>query len=228
MAPSNNDDGLNTGSDTVNDSYAGTIQEEIVHPLLAGDESSADTTHSAAIVGRPILRRLYASHFLSTFNSRVFEFGAVLFLAAVYPASLAPLSTYALVRNAAAIVLSRVVGAWIDAGDRLAVVRTSIVAGRAAVVASCAALLGLLSLVRGNEASPTGWGSTLLFVVLVGLACVEKLTSIMNLMAVERDWVVAMTEDDDLLRQSTWSSYRDLRADTDMRWEQMSTPRCVG
>ena len=188
-------------------------------PLLDGNEPSVDVTQPAAprsgrddstavVIGRPVLRRLYLSHLLSTLNSRVFEFGAVLFLAAAYPGSLAPLSIYALARNVAAVVLSRAVGWWIDVGDRLAVVRASIIAGRAAVVASCGALLALMLLLEGDDGKSGGgrdsavWGPDLLFAGLAVLACVEKLASIMNLLAVERDWVVVMTEDDDALRRS--------------------------
>jgi hypothetical protein len=69
---------------------------------------------------------LYCSHFLSTWNSRSFEFGAVLFLASIFPGTLLPLSIYALVRAAAAIVLSPAVGGYIDQGNRLRVIRTSI------------------------------------------------------------------------------------------------------
>ncbi|PNY26871.1 Solute carrier family 40 member 1, partial [Tolypocladium capitatum] len=80
--------------------------------------------------------QLYASHLLSTCNSRAFEFAAVLFLASLFPSTLRPLSVYALARGAAAILLAQPVGACIDACDRLAVVRASIVAGRAAVAGS--------------------------------------------------------------------------------------------
>lgn len=73
-----------------------------------------------------ISRRLYVSHFLSTWNSRAFEFGAVLFLASIFPATLLPSSVYALARAASAIVLSPAVGRYIDNGNRLQVVRFSI------------------------------------------------------------------------------------------------------
>jgi iron-regulated transporter 1 len=71
-------------------------------------------------------RALYTSHFLSTFNARIFEFGAVLFLADLFPGTLLPVSIYALVRAASAILLSHAVGHYVDTGDRLQVVRTSI------------------------------------------------------------------------------------------------------
>jgi solute carrier family 40 (iron-regulated transporter), member 1 len=73
-----------------------------------------------------ISRRLYISHFLSTWNTRVFEFGAVLYLASIFPNSLLPMSVYALIRGLSAVLFAPALGRFIDATDRLVVVRTSI------------------------------------------------------------------------------------------------------
>lgn len=73
-----------------------------------------------------IARRLYLSHFLSTWNSRVFEFGAVLYLATIYPGTLFPMSIYAFIRGFSAIVFASPTGRYVDAGHRLKVVRLSI------------------------------------------------------------------------------------------------------
>lgn len=73
-----------------------------------------------------ISRRLYLSHFLSTWNSRVFEFGAVLYLATIFPGTLLPMSVYALTRGLSAIFFASAVGHYIDVGNRLNVVRVSI------------------------------------------------------------------------------------------------------
>jgi iron-regulated transporter 1 len=74
----------------------------------------------------PLTRALYISHFLSTCNARIFEFGAVLFLAELFPGTLLPASVYALVRAASAILLSPGVGHYVDTGNRLQIVRVSI------------------------------------------------------------------------------------------------------
>ena len=71
-------------------------------------------------------RYLYLSHFLSTWNSRAFEFGAVLFVSTAFPGSLLPTSVYALARPLSAILFASVVGTYIDTHDRLHVVRLSI------------------------------------------------------------------------------------------------------
>lgn len=73
-----------------------------------------------------VRRLLYISHFLSTWNSRVFEFGAFLFLAKIYPQTLLPASVYALARNAAAAIASPWLGPYIDRANRLHAVRVSI------------------------------------------------------------------------------------------------------
>lgn len=73
-----------------------------------------------------VARRLYLSHFLSTWNTRVFEFGAVLYLATIFPGTLLPMSVYAFTRGLAAITFAPAVGQYIDGGDRLQVVRFSI------------------------------------------------------------------------------------------------------
>ncbi|KAI1329158.1 hypothetical protein F5Y16DRAFT_397625 [Xylariaceae sp. FL0255] len=58
------------------------------------------------VVSHASVWRLYTSHFLSTLNSRVFEFAATRFLASVLPDTLRLLFIYALVSNAAAILCS--------------------------------------------------------------------------------------------------------------------------
>lgn len=78
------------------------------------------------VIPTAITRRLYISHFLSTWNSRSFEFGAVLFFASIFPLTLLPLSIYALVRSGSAIIFAPMIGRAIDRRSRLPVVRFSI------------------------------------------------------------------------------------------------------
>ena len=58
-------------------------------------------------VSRRIKKRLYISHILSTWNSRVFEFGAVLYLATIFLDTLLLISVYALTRGVSAIFFYR-------------------------------------------------------------------------------------------------------------------------
>jgi len=100
------------------------LDENAVNPLVEGPHFHHPTipTSTAGIVRR----LLYTSHFLSTWNSRLFEFAAYLFLARLYPHTLLPASLYALIRAASAAIFSPWLGSYVDNGNRLKVVRLSI------------------------------------------------------------------------------------------------------
>lgn len=89
-------------------------------------EDAIDEDNETFHLSKSVTRRLYISHFLSTWNSRSFEFAAVLFLAAIFPGTLLFLSIYALVRSASAIAFAPLLGRTIDTKNRLQVVRFSI------------------------------------------------------------------------------------------------------
>ena len=95
-------------------------------PLLAPPPSGDRRNTARHRVPASIARRLYLSHFLSTWNSRIFEFGAVLYLATIFPGTLMPMSLYALVRGLSAVLFAPAIGLYIDTGNRLQVVRVSI------------------------------------------------------------------------------------------------------
>ena len=148
------------------------------------DTSTRQLLEGPAPMSQSITNRLYISHFLSTWNSRLFEFGAVLFLASIYPNTLLPMSVYAMIRSASAMMLSPAIGVLIDRRDRLDMVRASIVGQRLAVAASC----GILWILNRQSDMALNFRMGL-FILVVLLACVEKLSSILNLVSIERDWV---------------------------------------
>jgi iron-regulated transporter 1 len=131
-----------------------------------------------------ILFKLYTSHFLSVWNSRLFEFGAILFLAVITPGTLFYASTYALVRSLAAVFLASTVGQYIDRSNRLVSIRASIILQRAAVSLSCVLFAFLLW-----QGQPSRLIFIVLFSIVVVLACVEKVAFVANTVSVERDWV---------------------------------------
>lgn len=178
-------------------------QAMAAEPLMAAEAVDPDPppTQYRDTVPRSLEIRLYVSHFLSTWNSRLFEFAAVLFLASIFPDTLLPMSVYALVRSGAAIIFGQSIGSLIDRGNRLAVVRASIVGQRLAVAASC----GLFwALERRGEWLGGRLGEGL-FALTVVLACIEKVCAVMNLVSVERDWVVVITEGNESARRGSFS-----------------------
>jgi solute carrier family 40 (iron-regulated transporter), member 1 len=150
---------------------------------------------------RSVLVRLYLSHFLSTWSSRMFQFGAVLFLVPIFPGTLLYTSVYALARSLSVTLLASWLGSSIDRLNRLSVLRYSIGMGtkyplisgtggaelhivwqRIPVALSCVCFILLLSHDAPNLVA-------FLFPAMVILACLEKLASVANRVAVERDWV---------------------------------------
>ncbi|KAL8717541.1 MAG: hypothetical protein Q9225_005219 [Loekoesia sp. 1 TL-2023] len=103
------------------------VKDDVTTPVATETPSTPQqAANYEPAIPAAVTRRLYLSHFLSTWNSRSFEFGAVLFLASAFPLTLLPLSIYALVRSASAIVFAPVIGRVIDRRGRLPVVRFSI------------------------------------------------------------------------------------------------------
>lgn len=174
------------------------------HHLLheGGDGDDDDPAVIPNNVPRSLALRLYVSHFLSTWNSRVFEFGAALFLTSIFPGTLLPVSIYSLVRNAGYIIFAQPVGNWINRGNRLSLIRASIIGQRVPVAASCALLLVLL--LKGDELGSSK--NTGVFAVVVFLSVVEKLSATMNLISVERDWVSGASECRGVCRSRTYVS----------------------
>lgn len=176
----------NRGRESRTDFEETSVAASTGHGLLHRQPEQGDIEPSVIVSGIPtsLAVRLYVSHFLSTWNSRVFEFGAALFLASIFPGTLLPVSIYSLVRNAGYILFAQPVGNWIESGNRLSVIRASIVGQRVPVAASCALFLVLL-LDRGVLGPSKSHG---IFAVIVLLAVLEKLCATMNTISVERDW----------------------------------------
>lgn len=159
--------------------------------------------HTQNGCSRTLLYHLYVSHTLSTWNARTFEFGAVIFLATVFPGTLFFASCYALFRSAAAAALGPLIGRLVDSKNRLHVVRQSIVWQRVSVALSC---LILVALSGGNyQKGVVLYG---LFATIVALAGVEKLAFVANTVAVERDWVVVVSDSLGVERQELNSAMR--------------------
>ncbi|KAH8705396.1 hypothetical protein BGW36DRAFT_12718 [Talaromyces proteolyticus] len=175
-------------------------QTNLTHSTPSPEEEQAPGSPPAGT--QNITRKLYISHFLSMWNSRMFEFGAVLFLVSAFPGTLLFTSIYALVRSLAVVLFSSMLGRLIDRFDRLKVLRASIVWQRLPVVGSCLILLVLVS--------KTGPGllSYILFGCVSILACLEKLASVANTVSVERDWVVIIAESLAIPRQDLNASMR--------------------
>lgn len=125
----------------------------------------------------------FTSHFLFTWNDRVWEFASVVLLIAAYPLTLLPSSVLGLVCNASAIVFGPAVGRWFDCTPRLKSVRTAIFAQRLGVAAGCGCLWVMIAV------NVSGHGKDGLFSVVILLGCIAKLAFVGKTAGIERDWV---------------------------------------
>lgn len=110
---------------------------------------------------------------------------------------LLPMSVYAFTRGLSAIIFAPAIGQYIDTGNRLQVVRLSIVVQRLVVAASCVIFYLLTIRVPFGPRGKAG-----ILVLLAFLTCVEKLCSIMNLVSVDKDWVVVVCRKDQMALRS--------------------------
>jgi iron-regulated transporter 1 len=171
-----------------------------LNPLGNIELPQASPTTSPSI--RSVLWKLYLSHTLSTWNARTFEFGAVIFLATIFPNTLFYTSLYALCRSVAAAILSSWIGGLVDRIHRLTTIRHSIVWARCSVIASC---LFLLALFHDNI---TKFVTLTCFTASILLACVEKLAFIVNTISIEKDWIIVVADSLHLERPDLNSSMR--------------------
>ena len=104
------------------------LRDESVSPPPYTSVAAHDvsTTEDQKTRAEHVKRRLYLSHFLSTWNSRSFEFAALLIVARLFQETLLPVSIYALFRAGSAICFAPFIGRYVDCGDRLKTVRLSI------------------------------------------------------------------------------------------------------
>ena len=124
MVPLNNDDRVMSSTEE----GVPFLREESESPppYTSVAAHDAPTTEDHIIGEEHLKRRLYISHFLSTWNSRTFEFATLLLVARLFQETLLPVSIYALFRAGSAICFAPLIGRYVDYGDRLKVVRFSI------------------------------------------------------------------------------------------------------
>jgi solute carrier family 40 (iron-regulated transporter), member 1 len=146
----------------------------------------ADTALAVEVNIPPTYRRslvlFYISHFLFTWNDRVWEFASVILLISAYPLTLLPSSVFGLTSTACAIVFSPAVGRWFDMNSRIKSVRYSIFSQRVSVSAGCVFLWAMVS--QNLEHAKNG-----LFTVVILLGCIARLAFVGKTVGIERDWV---------------------------------------
>ncbi|KAI0009685.1 hypothetical protein F4779DRAFT_356549 [Xylariaceae sp. FL0662B] len=166
-------------------------EESAPAPVPARDGQPRPPTGPISI-SRALTIRLYTSHFLSTWNSRLFEAGVVYFLASIFPDNLLPISIYALLRNAAAIALTNM-----DRSRQPPDHSSHFYPGPAPL--RCRLVRSILGSASAGGSWPSSRSRSLCG---NGDACLcREVLAGMNLVSVERDWLVVITEGNETARR---------------------------
>ena len=127
---------------------------------------------------------LYLSHFLSMWNSRVYEFAAIIFIQHAFPGNLLATSINGIADTVCVLLFSSALGRWVDgAPSRLHTLLTTIVVNRVAVLVCCS--MWFLVLTSSENASYKKY----VFAIILGIGMVERSSRSANILSMERDWI---------------------------------------
>lgn len=151
------------------------------------------------------LAALYTTHTISMWNSRCYEFAAVLFTTFAYPHTLTVASLRGLTANLACLLFAPAVGRWCNQHpSRLQPLQLSKIIQRICICLGC---LGWILIVQpdsighkgGEDSDPPTfdpiWLKHTIMAGLILLGMLEKLSWVGNLVIMERDWVPILAND---------------------------------
>ncbi|KAI9487490.1 MAG: Ferroporti-1 [Benjaminiella poitrasii] len=129
--------------------------------------------------------RLYISHFLTSWTDRVFEFSCFLLIGDIFNTSLLLASIYGFITTISAIIWSNWVGSLCDHTSRLRFVRMTMITQKTSIVAACVLFYAILEY---------NYRPVLLYSGILFCGCTLKLAFIANNIAIEKDWVLIISE----------------------------------
>jgi iron-regulated transporter 1 len=137
-------------------------------------------------------RRIYLTYFFAAWGDRMWEFAAIIFLLDIFPGTLLPSSLFGFFETVAGIASGAHVGHYIDANDRLKVVRTSILGQNLTI--GLASLVFSLALADVGELSVRVKWVVVAVIIVAGMAA--KVSSAMNKISIHKDWSVVLAAGD--------------------------------
>ena len=144
-------------------------------------------------------RMLYASHALSRFGDRMWEFAIPIMFVSIYKDTLLPAALFSLGIYSSGLLLLPLVGRWVDVTPRIKVVRTCVYVDNVCTAMVCGLLFLLIELFKGKKQSSFDWsdGKTVgVFVAMLALAVCAEMAGRGSTLALERDWVVVIAGGD--------------------------------
>ncbi|XP_013065016.1 solute carrier family 40 member 1-like isoform X1 [Biomphalaria glabrata] len=146
---------------------------------------------------------VYFSHFLSAWGDRMWAFGVGLFLINISSESLQLTAAYGLSMSLSVLLFGALVGDIVDETPRLKAAQTALVLQNLFVII-CAVLIFFFLTYMSAIVSFGQWTRYTVYVLIILLCVLSRLTSMARQIAVEKDWIVEMCgEDKDRLATMT-------------------------
>jgi solute carrier family 40 (iron-regulated transporter), member 1 len=150
---------------------------------------------------------IYASHFLSSWGDRMWQFAVPLLFMEIFVDTLLPSALFSLALYLGCIAAMPAAGRWVDRAPRLLVVGRAIAVDNACILLSTALLCVLLAATNEDKRwaaahpalpPPPAWSARNigLFVGINVLGVVAEVMNQVQTLALERDWVVVLTAGD--------------------------------
>ncbi|RDW78280.1 hypothetical protein BP5796_06132 [Coleophoma crateriformis] len=139
--------------------------------------------------------KLYCLHVMFMWNHRTLEYASIILVALAFPKSLTATSIRGITSTLVSILCAPAIGSWIDkAPKRLRPQLLTI------IVNNCSSLAMYLCWmswpVPSDGTKPTDWSSSriILFSIFLVLDVIRDLSSMANVLSMDRDWVPALVE----------------------------------
>jgi len=139
---------------------------------------------------------LFASHCLSTWGQRMWEYGAIIFTMQIYGSTLLPVSVYGLTINISGLMFGPIIGHIIDKYDRAKVARSALFVQNLSIFLSCMAMYALLRFENLRDDELT---KDLIYLAAVIFATIAQLGTTCRDISIEKDWIVVISQNGDPL-----------------------------
>ena len=165
-------------------------------PLLAVSGGGSMQSPSASAPPPKALAEIrsfiYASHFLSSWGDRMWQFAVPLLFMEIFVDTLLPSALFSLLLYLGCTLCMSSAGRWVDRAPRMSVVSSAIFVDNVCILLSTVLLCAMLVIAHNSG----GWlwdaRNTTIFIAINALGTIAEVMNQVQTLALERDWVVVI------------------------------------
>ena len=176
---------------------------------------SSGHTKRSIHIKQTAVAMLFASHFLSAWGDRMWQFAVPLLLMEMFIDNFTPTAIYALVVYSSCVQFMPSIGTWVDQKHRLYVQRKALLIDNASVLGTsvllCLLVASTPSLGAYDQPPVLDLGFIVVFLGVLFLGVAGELMNQAQTLAIEKDWVVVIAEEiGSITSMNTWMRRIDL------------------